>query len=303
MNRHNDLYSSQAVRSTARALKEMARLALAFGRVNRTGPCHPNGEPESDTDHTVMLGWVAPSLADLINDRMGFQFYDLGKVAMFALVHDAPEVYAGDTCTIRVTDSDLMDKEEREALATARLHKEFYETLPWFAKMVVRYEEQKAKEARFVRAVDKVLPKMVHLVDERIGLKKERVSRAEFLTLVARQRQQVSDNTPNAGHYFIMAIYDLLCTQVLTKWPEDEPLPPAGPQLPMVHSFLVSNGVPQMNHVSCGFPADGFCPYSLAFSMYMRNGPEVRADGEYEVFLDERNELQFGSREAYEKGE
>ncbi|WP_020572326.1 hypothetical protein [Parafrankia discariae] len=42
---------------------DLGRLALAFGRITRLAS-HPNGGPaESDTDHTVMLGWVACSLA------------------------------------------------------------------------------------------------------------------------------------------------------------------------------------------------------------------------------------------------
>src|SRR5688500_7494892 len=125
MTMHNDLYNEEQMEGRADALVRIADLALAFGRIDRTGPCHPDGTPEGDSDHTVMLGWVAPSLAELINDRMGFAHYDVNLVAAFALVHDAAEVYAGDTCTIRISEEELDSKAIREAKATARLYKEF----------------------------------------------------------------------------------------------------------------------------------------------------------------------------------
>jgi putative hydrolases of HD superfamily len=73
----------------ADSLVDLARLALAFGRVDRTAVYHPDQTtPESDTDHTVMLGWAACAIA-----ATWFPQLDLGLVAQFALVHDAPEVY------------------------------------------------------------------------------------------------------------------------------------------------------------------------------------------------------------------
>jgi putative hydrolase of HD superfamily len=73
----------------ADSLVDLARLALAFGRVDRTAVYLPDQTtPESDTDHTVMLGWAACAIA-----ATWFPQLDLGLVAQFALVHDAPEVY------------------------------------------------------------------------------------------------------------------------------------------------------------------------------------------------------------------
>ena len=46
------------------AVIDLGRLAMAFGRIDRTACYHPDGGPrESDSDHTVMLGWIAPALA------------------------------------------------------------------------------------------------------------------------------------------------------------------------------------------------------------------------------------------------
>lgn len=49
----------------AEAVLDLAELALPFGRINRTAVYHAGGvTSESDTDHTVMLGWTACSLAE-----------------------------------------------------------------------------------------------------------------------------------------------------------------------------------------------------------------------------------------------
>jgi HD domain-containing protein len=51
---------------------------------------------------------------------------------MYALVHDAPEVYAGDTPTLRITAQGRAAKAVREHAALDRLHTEFGDRLPWF---------------------------------------------------------------------------------------------------------------------------------------------------------------------------
>jgi len=77
-------------------LIHLAELALRFGRIDRTACYHPvlskDGRliKESDTDHTVMLGWLACALATRFWPEL-----DQGLIAQLALVHDAPEVTSG----------------------------------------------------------------------------------------------------------------------------------------------------------------------------------------------------------------
>lgn len=150
----------------ADAVTDLGRLALAFGRIDRTAVYHPDGHtPESDTDHTVMLGWVACSLVAKF-----FPGLDVGLVAQFALVHDAPEVYAGDTPTLRIDADGRKAKADREAAAVTRLDREFSVRLPWLPTLLKAYEEQQIPEARYVRGVDKILPKIVHMLDGCAGL-------------------------------------------------------------------------------------------------------------------------------------
>lgn len=137
--------------------EQLARRALAFGEIDRSICQHPDGRPETDSTHTVMLTWLAPALADLLYPQL-----DSLLVAAFAAVHDAVEVYAGDTPTLRITDAGRAAKRSRELAAAGIWCEEFGPVLPWVPAMIVRYESQEEPEARFTRAVDKLLPGLVH---------------------------------------------------------------------------------------------------------------------------------------------
>lgn len=142
----------------AAAARLVAVHALTFALIDRSTLNPGNGQPESDSDHTVMLGWLAPALAAVIAPEL-----DAGLVAQFALVHDAVEVFAGDTCTIRASPGVLAGKKAREARAVTRWQQQLGAVLPWLPAMIARYEAQEEPEARFTRAADKLCPTLVHL--------------------------------------------------------------------------------------------------------------------------------------------
>lgn len=195
----------------ADALLDLARLALQFGQIDRTAVYHPDGvTPESDTDHTVMLGWAACSLA-----ARCYPHLDLGLIAQFALVHDAPEVYAGDTQTLRIDAEGRAAKAAREAAAIDRLDDEFGDRLPWFPEAIRLYEAQQLPEARFVRGLDKVLPKLVHLLDGCAGLREFGVNRTE---LRATFDTQATDMNRYVGEFIaLMDVRAELVDRVLAR--------------------------------------------------------------------------------------
>jgi 5'-deoxynucleotidase YfbR-like HD superfamily hydrolase len=97
-------------------------------------------------------------------------------------VHDAPEVYAGDTPTLRIDTAGRAAKAAREAAAVARIEEELGDSLAWMPALLARYERQHEPEVRFVRGVDKVLPKAVSTIDEGRGLRSVGIGRAELRT-------------------------------------------------------------------------------------------------------------------------
>jgi putative hydrolases of HD superfamily len=199
------------VTALADAVVDLGRLALAFGRIDRTAVYHPDGvTPESDSDHTVMLGWIACALA-----AKCFPQLDLGKVAQMALVHDAPEVYAGDTPTLRITEAGRAAKVARERQAARRLHEEFFGRLTWFPQAVHLYESQVIPEARFVRGLDKVLPKIVHLLDGCAGLVRQQMTRTELLGVFERQAEDMAGYVGEFGE--LMELRAELVGRVLAR--------------------------------------------------------------------------------------
>ncbi len=162
------------------------RLALDFGRVDRI-TYHPDGmTPESDTDHTVMLGLVACAIA-----QRHFPDLNVGLIAQYALVHDVPEVYAGDTPTLQMPTADAKaEKQRREGQAQERITEEFADSLPWLPSRIAYYEARLDREARFVKALDKLLPKITHLCNGAVTIRQQGMSTAE---LAVRYETQIGE--------------------------------------------------------------------------------------------------------------
>lgn len=158
-------------RHTTEKVIELAQLCLRFGRVNRV-TYHEDGKRfETDTDHTVMLAVIACAFAERINaEDERYPRYDVGRVAQFAIVHDLVEAYAGDTNSLIARtdvgpDDATRTKEAREAAALARIRSEFAADFPWLTDTIDAYESLVSPEARFVKALDKVLPNITHLLN------------------------------------------------------------------------------------------------------------------------------------------
>lgn len=140
-------------------LKRLASLCLRFGRVNRATHHEDGKRLESDTDHTVMLGVVACAYAARFAPHL-----DRGKIAQYSTVHDLVEAYSGDVQSLGMSATTRATKEDAESEALERIRGEFRD-LPWIAETIAEYETLASDEARFVKIVDKVLPKLLHLLN------------------------------------------------------------------------------------------------------------------------------------------
>lgn len=158
------LFSVPAIRDGlskgALAAIQMGAFASRLVCVERTRCHHPNGRAENVAEHSLMLAKVAPELARLLYLEL-----DENLVARFATVHDDLEGYVGDTPTDTLANLDQAAKDRREAQGLKRLSQEFSH-MPGYVSLVKAYEAQSVPEARFVRAVDKLMVLLIHFPND-----------------------------------------------------------------------------------------------------------------------------------------
>lgn len=184
---------------------ELGQVAMQFAQVERaTGDINAN--PESDTDHTVMLSLIAVSVAEY-DPRL-----DTGKVAQYALVHDLVEVYAGDTPTLHPDRVDFANKARIEAEALDRLRDQFGKAFPGFVKTLEDYEAQDDLESTFVRTLDKSMPAITHLFNNGSKIDCEFTS-AEQLRENSRKHTEKLASTYGSDHPLVIALRKLISTK------------------------------------------------------------------------------------------
>jgi 5'-deoxynucleotidase YfbR-like HD superfamily hydrolase len=144
----------------ARVAVQMGALASRLVGVERTRCVHPDGRAENVAEHSLMLAKVAPELARTLYPEL-----DEHLVARFSTLHDDIEAYVGDTATDALSNLDLSSKETREALGLAQLAEE-YAHIPSYVRLIQQYEAQSVPEAKFVRAVDKLMVLLIHFPNQ-----------------------------------------------------------------------------------------------------------------------------------------
>ncbi len=117
-----------------------------------------NGRYETDGEHTLHLQSLAVAYAAEYHPDL-----ELGKVSLYALVHDFIEVYAGDTNSLKATAKEIAAKTLRERAALNRLRNELGASWPSWVNLIEKYELLIDKEARFIKTFDKCDPGFSHL--------------------------------------------------------------------------------------------------------------------------------------------
>ena len=113
----------------------------------------PNGL-DNDVEHSyrvAMLCWM-------LTDEYKFKL-DKNKVIRYALLHDLPEVYAGDT-SIYANQGDKERGKIKEAVAVKKLMKKFPKQKSLW-KDLHEYEKRKDAESKFVYLIEKLEPFLV----------------------------------------------------------------------------------------------------------------------------------------------
>ena len=145
--------------SSAKTLLKFEALLKKYNSVYRDlASIHTDKTPDNDIEHSyrvAMLCWMIINEYELK--------LDANKVIRYALIHDLPEVYAGDI-SIYVAYSQK-DKEKREARAIKKLEGQFPKQSPIW-KDLNEYEKRKDKESKFVYLVEKLEPILLVLLSE-----------------------------------------------------------------------------------------------------------------------------------------
>jgi len=167
-----------------RACTQVATIVFRLGRVYRQSFHEDGRTPESDNDHTVMLGVAACAFAARHMPRL-----DVGKIAQYALVHELVEAYAGDTNTLRVlTPGDALEKRRREEAALERISSELGDAFPWVTAMIWEYESKATPEARYVKAFDKHMGAIANVVNGGVTLRGHNLTKEQVRAVYDAQK-------------------------------------------------------------------------------------------------------------------
>lgn len=139
---------------TIQRIAELQQFIANFSRIERVPQLADTGRRENDVDHSFGLALTCWFLAPKIAPDL-----DLAKILTYALAHDTVEIYAGDTYVW--ADKALLDsKSAREDAAIQSLARDWSD-FPELANSAQGYKEHADEEAKFVYAIDKILPTLM----------------------------------------------------------------------------------------------------------------------------------------------
>lgn len=142
-----------------RRLIELQELLLKFRSIKRMVRIPPDAkEKENDVEHSYVLAMAAWFLASY------FPKINRDKVIRIALVHDLIEAYAGDTSVWAAPEQLAAQK-----LAEEKAIKQIKQDWPDFqglTESINEYEAVKSEEAKFVYALDKLMPAIMNYLSK-----------------------------------------------------------------------------------------------------------------------------------------
>ncbi len=138
---------------------ELYELLVEFRGVKRAIKVPPEiKEYENDVEHSynlAMLGWFLSGY---------FPKLDSNKIVKIALAHDIVEVHAGDTFVF-ASKSELDGKQEREQQAQKKLETD-WKDFPGMLDAIQQYKTGESSEAKFVYALDKLIPAIMNFLGD-----------------------------------------------------------------------------------------------------------------------------------------
>jgi putative hydrolase of HD superfamily len=155
------------MKETQQQIFNFITMTQKLAEVKRSQHYQKSDRLENDLEHGYQLTMLARMVIDYLNLELN---KDL--VIKYALVHDMMEVYAGDTL---FTSKDVENKQEREEKAVLQLESEFEKTD--MRAYIHEYHEKANDEAKFVYALDKLIPEYNIFLGDRNVYKHFNISR------------------------------------------------------------------------------------------------------------------------------
>lgn len=166
---------------------KVGELIYSFALIDRHDFLPDGITLEKDTDHTVLLSVIACSVSDsLYKNKL-----DIGLVAQFALVHDLVEVYSGDVLSFGLTEEEKKNKEYKEKEALEKIKIKFNSVFPWIGKTIEEYESLSSSEARFVKILDRFMPKVRHVLNNGAFFKNNKITKDKTDSFFQNQYQEL----------------------------------------------------------------------------------------------------------------
>ena len=158
------------MKSSIEKLLSFTKFTHSFQKIERRIFATGLKRNENDLEHSGQLALVAWYFIDSSKIKL-----NTGKVIKYALAHDLVETYAGDTYFYSKDKKLQESKKQREKDALERIKKEFPD-FKEIEKIITKFEKKSDAEARFVYALDKIIPVLNIYLDEGRSWKRDSVS-------------------------------------------------------------------------------------------------------------------------------
>lgn len=139
----------------------------AVKTIIRKSKLYKSGRYENDAEHSWHFAVMAVVLAEYSNVKI-----DILKVIKMGLIHDIPEIYAGDVM--------IYKKSKKDELREKRAAKKIFSLLPAgqardFYSLWLEFEQRLTPEAKFASALDRLEPVMLNYLNDGGAWKKHNI--------------------------------------------------------------------------------------------------------------------------------
>lgn len=153
---------------------------------------------DNDVEHSYRVAMLCWMVAESYSLKL-----NINKILKYSLIHDFPEVYAGDVSIY--IEHKAEDKYKREQLAIVRLKKK-YPNLKNIWNILDKYEKRSDVESKFVYIIEKLEPILTVILSEEDHWYKKRVT---FESFILKKKSKI-ENIDSFAQNFAKDIYKYL---------------------------------------------------------------------------------------------